>query len=57
MISANVKPVVIEVIEAVASLDECKCMLDIEKKEVDRVQFSALVRSARILGKILDIHG
>lgn len=37
----------------VAKLEEHWDMLGIQKKEADRVQFSALLRSARILGKAL----
>ena len=36
-------------------LDECMSMLDIEKRKVDRLQLSALLGSARILRKMLDM--
>ena len=55
--SANVIPIVVGALGAVARLDEYMSMLDIERKEVDRVQFSALLGSARILRKVLDISG
>ena len=42
---------------AVAQLTEYMGMLDIQKKEVDRVQFSALLGSVRILRRVLDISG
>ena len=53
----NVIPVVVGALGAVARLEEELSMLDIDKKEVDRVQFSALLGSARILRKVLDISG
>ena len=55
--SATVIPVVVGASGAVANLEEHMGMLDIQKKEVDRVQFSALLGSARILRKVLDISG
>ena len=55
--SATVIPVVVGALGAVANLEEHMGMLDIQKKEVDRVQFSALLGSARILRKVLDISG
>ena len=51
----NVIPVVVGALGAVARLEEELSMLDIDKKEVDRVQFSALLGSARILRKVLDM--
>ena len=53
--SVNVVPVVVGALGAMANLGEELTKLDIEKKEVDRVQFSALLGSARILRKVLDI--
>lgn len=43
--------------EAVASLEKNLRMLNIEKREVDRVQLSALLRGARILRKVQDLSG
>ena len=47
------------VLGAVAQLEEHMTtrMLDIQKKDVDRVQFSALLGSTRILGMVLVISG
>ena len=53
--SVTVIPIVIGALGAVARLDEYMSMLEIERNEVDRVQFSALLGSARILRKVLDI--
>ena len=55
--STTVVPIVVGALGAVAQLEENVGMLDIEKKEVDRVQFSALLGSARILRMVLDISG
>lgn len=55
--SVNVIPVVVGALGAVGKLEEHLEMLDVSKKEVDRVQFSALLGSARILRKVLDISG
>ena len=53
--SANVMPIVVGALGTVASLDEDMNMLYIEKREVDRVQFSVLLGSAKILKRVLDI--
>ena len=50
-------PLIVGALEAVANLHEQMEMLEIEKKEVDRVQLSALQESARILRKLLDLPG
>ena len=50
----NCKLIVVRAQEAVASLDEYMSMLGIGKKEVGRVQFSALFGSTGILRKVLD---
>ena len=55
--SATVIPIVVGALGAVAKLEEYMRMLDIEIKEVDRVQFSALLGTARILRRVLDILG
>ena len=55
--STNVISILLRALAAVASLDEYKSMLDIVKREVDRVQFSALLESVRILRKVSDISG
>ena len=55
--SVTVIPIIVGALGAVANLHEQMEMLEIEKKEVDRVQFSALLGSARILRKVLDIPG
>ena len=55
--STNVISMLLRALAAVASLDEYKSMLDIVKREVDRVQFSALLESVRILRKVSDISG
>ena len=53
--SAKVMSIVIGALGAVSSLDKFMSMLDIGKKEVDKVQFSVLLETARILRKVLDI--
>ena len=55
--SVTVILIIVGALGAVANLHEQMEMLEIEKKEVDRVQFSALLGSARILRKVLDIPG
>ena len=50
-------PIIVGALGAVDKLQEQMELLEIEKKEVDRVQFSALLGSARILRKVLDIPG
>ena len=55
--SATVISIVVGTRRAVASLDRHMSMLEIEKEEVDRVQFSALLGSTRLLRKVLDISG
>ena len=55
--SVTVIPIIVGALGAVANLHEQMEMLEIEKKEVDRVQFTALLGSARILRKVLDIPG
>jgi hypothetical protein len=53
--SVTVIPIVVGALGAVANLHEQMEMLEMDKKDVDRVQFSALLGSARILRKVLDI--
>ena len=55
--SVTVIPIVVGALGAVANIHERMEMLEIEKKEIDRVQFAALLGSARILRKVLDIPG
>ena len=55
--STTVVPIVVGALGAVAQLEENVGMLDIEKKDVNRVQFSALLGSVRILRMVLDISG
>jgi hypothetical protein len=55
--SVTVIPIVVGALGAVANLHEQMEMLEMDKKDVDRVQFSALLGSARILRKVLDIPG
>ena len=55
--SVNVIPVVVEAIGAVAKLEEYLGMIEIQQKEVDRIQFSALLGMATILRKVLDVSG
>lgn len=53
--SVNVVPIVVGALGAVANLEEELSRLDLGRKEVDRAQFSALLGSARILRRVLDI--
>ena len=57
--SVNVIPVVVVVgaLGAVAKLEEYLGMIEIQQKEVDRIQFSALLGTATILRKVLDVSG
>ena len=55
--SVNVIPAVLEALGAVAKLEECLGMIKIQQKEVDRIQFSALLGMATILRKVLDVSG
>ena len=50
-----IKTIVVGALGTVASLNEYMSMLNIEKKEVDKVQFFARLKNARILRKNLDI--
>ena len=51
----NVVPIVVGPLGAVANLEEELSRLDLGRKEVDKVKFSALLGSARILRRVLDI--
>ena len=55
----NVIPVVVVVgaLGAVAKLEEYLGMIKIQQKEVDRIQYSALLGTATILRKVLDVSG
>ena len=53
--SVNVVPIVVGALGAVANLEEELSRLDLGRKEVDRVKFSALLGSARTLRRVLDI--
>ena len=53
----NVIPVVVGALGAVAKLEEYLGMIKIQQKEVDRIQFSALLGTATILRKVLDVSG
>ena len=55
--SVNVIPVVVGALGAVAKLEEYLGMIEIQQKEVDRIQFSALLGTATILTKVLDVSG
>ena len=55
--SVNVIPVVVGALGAVAKLEEYLGMIEIQQKEVDRIQFSALLGMATILRKVLDVSG
>ena len=55
--SVNVIPVVVGALGAVAKLEEYLGMIEIQQKEVDRIQFSALLGTATILRKVLDVSG
>ena len=55
--SVNVIPVVVGALGAVAKLEEYLGMIQIQQKEVDRIQFSALLGMATILRKVLDVSG
>ena len=55
--SVNVIPVVVRALGAVAKLEEYQGMIEIQQKEVDRIQFSALLGTATILRKVLDVSG
>ena len=54
--SINVIPVV-SALGAVAKLEEYLGMIEIQQKEVDRIQLSALLGMATILRKVLDVSG
>ena len=54
----NVIPVVVGAIGAMAKLEEYLGMIEIQQKEVDRIQFSPLLGMATILlRKVLDFSG
>ena len=55
--SVNVIPVVVGALAAVAKLEEYLGMIKTQQKEVDRIQFSALLGTATILRKVLDVSG
>ena len=50
-------PIVVGALGAVAKLEEYLGMIEIQQKEVDRIQFSALLGTATILRKVLDVSG
>ena len=54
--SVNVIPVV-GALGAVAKLEEYLGMIKTQQKEVNRIQFSALLGTATILRKVLDVSG
>ena len=56
-ISVKVIPIVVGALGSVARLDKYISMLEIKNKKVDRVQLSALLGTAKILRKVLDISG
>ena len=55
--SVSVVPIVVGALGAVQNLEEELKKLDIERKEIDRVQFAALLGSARILRRVLGLSG
>ena len=55
--SVNVVPIVIGALGAVENVEEELHKLNIERKEISKVQFAALLGSARILRKVLDLPG
>ena len=55
--SVNVIPVVVGALGAVAKLEEYLGMIEIQQKELGRIQFSALLETATILRKVLDVSG
>ena len=55
--SVNVIPVVVRARGAVAKLEEYLGMIEIQQKKVDKIQFSALLGTATILRKVLDVSG
>ena len=48
---------VVGALGAVAKLEEYLGMIELQQKEVDRIQFSALVGTATILRKVLNVSG
>ena len=55
--SVNVIPVVAGALGAVAKLEEYLGTIEIQQKEVERIQFSALLGTATILRKVLNVSG
>ena len=55
--SGTVVPIVVRALRAVCNLEEELIKLNIDKKEIPKVQFAALLGSARILKKVLDLPG
>ena len=55
--SVNVIPVFVGALGAVAKLEEYLGMIEIQQKEVDNIQFSALLGTATIPRKVLDVSG
>ena len=53
----NVIPVVVGALGAVAKLEEYLGMIETQQKEVDRIQLSALLGTASILRKVLEVSG
>ena len=55
--SVSVIPVVIGALGAVGNIGDELIKLKVDRKEIPKVQFAALLGSARILRKVLDLPG
>ena len=55
--SVTVVPIVVGALGAVQNLEEELIKLNVDKREIPKVQFAALLGSARILRKVLDLPG
>ena len=55
--SMTVVPIVVGALGAVQNLEEELIKLNVDKREIPKVQFAALLGSARILRKVLDLPG
>ena len=55
--SVTVVPIVFEALGAVCNVEEELIKLNLDKKQISKVQFGALLGSARILEDVLDRHG
>ena len=55
--SVTALPIVIGALDAVENVEEEFIKLTIEKKEIPKMQFAALLGSARILRRVLDLPG